>query len=60
MLVTQFDEDWYRNPSAGPWMVRESFGEGQRELASELAARVGAPPLSFDPVIKAIEAGLSA
>jgi hypothetical protein len=60
MLVTQFDEDWYRNPSAGPWMVRELFGEGQRELASELAARVGAPPLSFDPVIKAIEAGLSA
>ena len=60
MLVAQFDEDWYRNPSAGPWMVRELFGEGQRELASELAARVGAPPLSFDPVIKAIEAGLSA
>ena len=60
MLVAQFDEDWYRNPSAGPWMVRELFGEGQRELASELAALVGAPPLSFDPVIKAIEAGLSA
>jgi hypothetical protein len=59
-LVAQFDDDWYRNPNAGPWMVRELFGEGQRELASELAARVGAPPLSFDPVTKAIEAGLSA
>jgi hypothetical protein len=60
VLVAQFDEDWYRNPRTGPWLVRELFGEGQRELASELAARIGAPPLSFDPVIKAIEAGLAA
>jgi hypothetical protein len=59
-LVAQFDDDWYRNPNAGPWMVRELFGEGQRELASELAERIGAPALSFDPVIKAIEAGLTA
>jgi hypothetical protein len=40
-------------------MVRELFGEGQRELASELAERVGAPRLSFEPVIRGIEAGLS-
>jgi hypothetical protein len=60
VLVAQFDEDWFRNPRTGPWVVRELFGEGQRELASELAARVGAPTLSFDPVIKAIEAGLGA
>ena len=60
VLVAQFDDDWYRNPRAGPWIVRELFGEGQRELASELAERVGAPELSFDPVITAIEAGLSA
>jgi hypothetical protein len=59
-LVAEFDEDWYRNPSAGPWILRELFGEGQRELASELAERIGAPALSFDPVIRAIEAGLSA
>jgi hypothetical protein len=59
-LVRQFDDDWFRNPRAGPWMVRELFGEGQRELASELAERVGAGKLSFDPVIKGIEAGLSA
>jgi hypothetical protein len=59
-LVAQFDNDWYRNPSAGAWMVRELFGEGQRELASELAERVGAPPLSFDPVVRGIEAGLTA
>jgi hypothetical protein len=60
VLVAEFDDDWYRNPRAGPWMVRELFGEGQRELASELAARVGAPGLSFDPVVRAIEAGLAA
>ena len=59
-LRQQFDEDWYRNPRTGPWVVRELFGEGQRELASELAARVGAGPLSFDPLITAIEAGLAA
>jgi hypothetical protein len=60
VLVSHFDEDWYRNPRTGPWMVRELFGEGQRELASELAERVGAATLSFDPVIRAIEAALSA
>ena len=60
VLVSQFDDDWYRNPRTGPWVVRELFGEGQRELASELAARVGAATLSFDAVIRGIEAGLSA
>ena len=60
VLIAGFDEDWYRNPRCGPWVVRELFGEGQRELASELADRVGAKPLSFDPVIRSIEAGLSA
>jgi hypothetical protein len=60
VLVAGFDEDWYRNPRAGPWMIRELFGEGQRELGGELAERVGAPKLSFDPVIRAIEAGLGA
>jgi hypothetical protein len=59
-LVARFDEDWYRNPRTGPWMVRELFGEGQRELASELAERVGARPLSFAPLIRGIEAGLQA
>jgi hypothetical protein len=58
--VAAFDDDWYRNPRTGPWMVRELFGEGQRELASGLAERVGARSLSFDPVVRAIETGLSA
>jgi len=60
VLVSRFDEDWYRNPRAGPWIVRELFGEGQRELASEQAERVGAGPLSFAPLVKNIEQGLVA
>jgi hypothetical protein len=59
VLRARFDDDWFRNPRTGPWMERELFGEGQRELASELAERVGAEPLSFTPVIAAIEAALS-
>ncbi|HUQ81690.1 MAG TPA: hypothetical protein VM076_11150 [Gemmatimonadaceae bacterium] len=59
VLRAQFDDDWFRNPRTGPWLERELFGEGQRELASELAERVGAASLSFTAVIAAIEAGLS-
>ena len=56
-LVSRFDIDWYRNPSAGPWLVRELFSEGQRETGEEVAARVGAPGegLSFRPLITSIE-----
>lgn len=51
-LVERFDIDWYRNPSAGPWMVRELWAEGQRETAEELASRVAVrgEKLSFGPV----------
>lgn len=50
-LTERFDEDWWRNPSAGPWIVGELFGEGQRETADELAARVSGRSLGFEPVI---------
>jgi hypothetical protein len=56
-LRERFDEDWWRNPSAGPWIESELFGHGQRELATELAARVGAGRLGFAPLIRSI-AGL--
>jgi len=59
VLVARFDDDWYRNPRAGPWIVRELLGEGQRELASEQAERVGAGPLSFAPLIRSVEQGLA-
>ena len=59
-LVHRFDEDWWRNPRAGPWMVQALFSEGQRELASELAQRVSGRELSFDPLVRAIERNLGA
>ena len=56
-LVEQFDADWFRNPSAGPWMVRELWAHGQRETAEELATRVGTKgdQLSFAPLVRNIE-----
>ncbi|MBL8996161.1 MAG: hypothetical protein JNL44_02500 [Gemmatimonadetes bacterium] len=54
-LRERFNEDWWRNPAAGPWMVEELFGHGQRELAEEQAQRVAGRGLSFAPVIAGIE-----
>lgn len=59
-LIERFDEDWYRNPRAGPWIVETLFAEGQRELADELALRVAEARLSFDPLVRATEALLVA
>jgi hypothetical protein len=55
-LVSRFDADWYRNPAAGPWIVRELWSEGQRETAEEITARVGVAGegLSFSPLIRNI------
>ena len=53
-LVERFNEDWWRNPRAGPWICAALFGEGQRELADEQAERVAGKKLSFDPLIRAI------
>ncbi|HET7620523.1 MAG TPA: hypothetical protein VFK39_01355 [Gemmatimonadaceae bacterium] len=55
-LVERFDEDWFRNPRSGPWIVEHLFAEGQRELAQELAERVAGEPLSFAPLLRATEA----
>ncbi len=54
-LTERFNDDWWRNPNAGPWMREALFSEGQRETASELATRVAGRNLSFDPLIRAIE-----
>lgn len=53
-LVNSFDADWFRNPRAGPWLVRELLAEGQRETADEIAKRAGGS-LSFSPLIGKIE-----
>jgi hypothetical protein len=54
-LTERFDEDWWRNPRTGPWMVQSLFGEAQRELADELATRISGRELSFAPLIREIE-----
>ena len=58
-LTARFDVDWFRNPSAGPWMVGELFAQGQRDTAEEIASRVGADTLSFQPLIRKIESLLA-
>ena len=54
-LVERYDADWWRNPRAGPWIAEELFGEAQRELAHEQAARVSGKALSFAPLVRSIE-----
>lgn len=55
-LTTRFDVDWFRNPSTGPWMAHELFSQGQRESPEEVATRAGAGTLSFQPLVRRIEA----
>jgi hypothetical protein len=59
-LTARFDTDWYRNPSAGPWITSELFAQGQRENAEEIAARAGADALSFQPLVRRIESLIDA
>jgi hypothetical protein len=54
-LVERYDDDWWRNPRAGPWICSALFGEGQRELADEQAQRVSEKKLSFAPLRRSIE-----
>ena len=54
-LVERFDDDWWRNPRAGPWVAQALFADGQSELAGELAKRVAGRELSFEPLIRSVE-----
>ena len=58
-LTERYDEDWWRNPRAGPWIVQSLFAEGQRDLAHELASRVSGRDLSFAPLVRALERSLA-
>ena len=57
-LRDRFNEDWWRNPKAGPWIVGELFAPGQREMAEEMASRVSGKSLGFEPLVRAIENAL--
>ena len=59
MLIEKFNDDWYRNPAAGPWLTGELLQRGQRETADELAQLLGGE-LSFAPLVRSIERGLEA
>ena len=54
-LTERYNDDWWRNPSAGPWIVGELFGYGQSELADEQAKRVSGKVLGFAPLVRSIE-----
>lgn len=58
-LIQRFNEDWWRNPKSGPWIIAELFAEGQKELAQELATRVSKSALGFGPLVRAIERELA-
>lgn len=58
-LTERFDEDWYRNPAAGPWLAGELLSRGQHDTADELANLLGGR-LSFEPLQREIEKGLTA
>lgn len=59
-LTNRFDDDWWRNPAAGPWIIGELFTEGQRESADEVGRRVSGADLSFGPLTRRIESLLDA
>lgn len=54
-LVRNYDDDWFRNPRAGRWIVGDLFAQAQRETAEEVAMRGGASSLSFAPLVRKIE-----
>lgn len=54
-LTERYDQDWWRNPRAGPWLVEALLSQGQKDLAHELAKRVTGRELSFAPLVREIE-----
>ncbi len=57
VLTDRFDEDWFRNPRAGPFVL-DLLARGQRENAAQLAAELTGHALDFAPLARAIESAL--
>ena len=57
-LRERFDEDWYRNPRCGAWLL-ELFSRGQRDDAVALATGVLGARLDFGPLVERAEAALA-
>ena len=56
-LTERFDEDWFRNPRCGQWLL-DLFSRGQRDDAAALAAAVLGRRLDFGPLVARAEAAL--
>ena len=52
-LREQFDEDWYRNPRAGPFLG-DRFSNGLRFTAAEVATTLGGDRLDADALIASV------
>jgi len=57
-LIERFDEDWFRNPQSGPFVL-ELLSRGQRDDAAVVARSVLGAPLSFEALVGQCEASLS-
>ena len=58
-LREQFDEDWFKNPAAGPFLT-ELWSIGQEEPAETLAReRLGLDELDFGPLLEMVETHLA-
>ena len=57
-LRDRFDEDWFRNPRCGQWLL-DLFSRGQRDDAVALAGAVLGRALDFGPLVARAEAALA-
>ena len=57
-LRERFDEDWFRNPQCGRWLL-DLFSRGQRDDAAALAGAVLGRALDFGPLIARAETALA-
>jgi hypothetical protein len=57
-LKREFDEEWYRHPRAGRFLV-ELWREGQKYTAEELVRNMGYDGLDFAPMLAEIKGALA-
>ena len=54
-LVHYFEEDWFRNPRAGAFLLR-LWNQGQESDAGRVSTQIGYPALDLQPLIEDLEA----
>ncbi len=57
-LRERYDEDWFRNPRCGPFLL-DLFARGQRDDAAALAHGMLGRQLDFAPLIERVETALA-